>query len=81
MVGKLLNFSTVTLDSVKITVNYSTQCGNFMIFLSIRFYMKSIFGMLEVLKMPFLALLETLNFEFMVNFSLQKVQKFIEIKI
>ena len=31
-----------------------SQCGNFSIFLSFRFYVKSTFGMLEVQKVPFL---------------------------
>ena len=29
------------------------QCGNFMIFLSLRFYVKSILGILEVQNLPF----------------------------
>ena len=29
------------------------QCGNFMIFLSVRFYVTSIFGILEVQNLPF----------------------------
>ena len=31
-----------------------TQCGSFRIFLSLRFYVKSILGILEVQKLPFL---------------------------
>ena len=53
---------------------------NFSIFLLLRFYVKSIFEILEVLKMPFNVILETLNFDFLVNFSLHIVQKIIEIK-
>ena len=34
------------------------QCGNFMIFLSLRFYVKSILEDLEVLKLPFLPFLK-----------------------
>ena len=30
-----------------------TQCGNFMIFLSLRFYVKSISGIVEVHNLPF----------------------------
>ena len=37
---------------------------------SFRFYLKSIFEVPEVLKMPFLAILEALNFVDLVNFSL-----------
>ena len=44
----------------------SAQCGNFKIFVSLRFYVKSILWILEVQKLPFLPIL--------VNFSLQKVQ-------
>ena len=32
------------------------QCGNFRIFLSLRFYVKSILGNVEILKLPFLEL-------------------------
>ena len=49
-----------------------------MIFLSLRFYVKTI---LENLETGVFAILETLNFVDLVNFSLQKVQKFIKIKI
>ena len=31
----------------------ATQCGNFKIFLSLRFYVKSILGMVEVQNLPF----------------------------
>ena len=43
----------------------NTQCGNFMIFLSLRFYVKSSFGTLEVLKSAIFkcTLLEALNFD------------------
>ena len=39
--------------AAQFTVNTS-QCGNFMIFLSLRFYVKSIFGTLELHYLPFL---------------------------
>ena len=58
----------------QIKFTYRVQCGNFSIFLSLRFYVKSIVEILEVLKMPFFVILETLHFDFLVHFSLQKVQ-------
>ena len=57
-----------------------SQCGNFSIFLSLRIYVKSIFEMLEVLKLPFCDILETLNFDFTDIFMLHKVQKSIKNK-
>ena len=51
----------------------SQQCGNFLIFLSLRFYVKSILGIVQVKNLPFLQLLE--------YFSTQKGQKFIKIQI
>ena len=56
------------------------QCGNFRIFLLFRFYVKSSFENLEVVKLPFFAFLGALNFHHLLNFSLQKVQKFIQMK-
>ena len=44
-------------------------------FLSLRFYVKSILKNVEVLKLPFLAILESLDFGFLVNFSRQKFIK------
>ena len=41
----------------------STQCGNFRIFLPLRFYVKSMLGISKVQKSP-LTFLEALNFEF-----------------
>ena len=38
--------------ATQVRKNY-TQCGNFMIFLSLTFYVKSILGILEVQKLPF----------------------------
>ena len=55
-----------------------TQCGNFRICLSLRFYMKSTLENVHILKTAAFALFEALNW---VNFSLQKLQKFIIIKI
>ena len=56
-----------------------TQCGNFKIFLSLRFYVKSILENLEVDKLLFFAILEALNFANLVFFSLQKVQNSLEL--
>ena len=41
--ARIINFCLVKL----------TQCGNFRVFLLLRFYVKSIFGTLEILKVPF----------------------------
>ena len=41
-----------------------TQCGNFKIFLQLRFYVKSILENLEVLKLPFIAISWALIFSF-----------------
>jgi len=51
-----------------------------MIFLSLRFYVKSNLGVLEVQNLPFFAILGALN-DFLVNSSLKKVQKCIKVKI
>ena len=51
------------------------QCDSVMIFLSLRFYVKSILGILKVEKLPFFAIQEA-HYVLLVNFSLQKVQKF-----
>ena len=56
------------------------QFGKIRIFLSFRFYVKSILKAEEVQKMPFLAILRALNLAILGNFSLQKVQKFIKPK-
>ena len=40
-----------------------SQCGNLRIFLSLKFYVKSILENLEVLKLPFLPLLGALKFD------------------
>ena len=42
--------------SMKPEVSLTAQCGNFRIFLSLRFYVKSILENLEFLKLPFLPL-------------------------
>ena len=57
------------------------QCGNYIIFPSLRFYVKSILQNLDARKLPFFAILKSLNFVQLMDFSLQKVQKFIKIKI
>ena len=51
------------------------QCGNFRIFLSFRFYVKLFLENLEVLKIPFLAILRPLNFVNWVKNQPSKVQK------
>ena len=67
-------FTTVCFGKHKDKVQ-SAQCGNFKIFLSFRFYVKSILENLEVVKVPFFAILGALNFVDLVNFSLQKAKK------
>ena len=56
----------------------STQCGNFSIFLPIRFYVKSILEVSRSSKTAVLATLGVLKMSILVNFSLQKMQKFIK---
>ena len=41
-----------------------SQCGNFSIFLSLKFHVKSLFEILEVPEMPFFAILKSLNCAF-----------------
>ena len=56
-------------------------CGNVWIFLSLRFYVKSNLENVEVLKIAIFAKLGVMIFVNLVSFSLQKVQKFIKMKI
>ena len=46
-------------------------CWNLMILLPLRFYMKSNFGKFKRSKMSFMAILETLDLEFLVNVELE----------
>ena len=57
-----------------------TQCGNFMFFPSLRFYVKSILGILEVQNLPFYHIYRLWIWFFVnfLNFSLQKVPKFLK---
>ena len=57
------------------------QCGNFTILLSLRFYVKSTFGETTTSKTVIFPILGALNFVHLVEFSLQRVQKLIKIKI
>ena len=52
-----------------------TQCGNFRIFLSLRFYVKSILEHLEVFFLPIFVISGILKFVNLLNVSLQKRQK------
>ena len=54
-------------------IEANPQCGNFRIFLSLKFYVKSILENLDVVKLPFFATLAALNLFHMVNFNLQNV--------
>ena len=56
------------------------RCGNFKIFLSLRFYVKSFLENLEAMKVQLLAIVRALNCIYLVE-RVQKVQKFIKIKI
>ena len=51
----------------------NSQCGNFMIFLLLRFYVKSILRVLGLPKLPFFAISGVVNFVNLVNFNLQKL--------
>ena len=68
--------STVLLGSkVFILVKvHKTQCGNFKIFVSLRFYVKSILWILEVKKTAVFTIFGAVNFVLLLNFSLQKVK-------
>ena len=61
--------NALVLDSL------SPQCGNFRIFQSLRFYVKSILGILEVQILQFLAIFWVMNFANFWNFSTQKSAK------
>ena len=55
---KMMPKYNVTLCNMKFREkDYTSQYGNFKIFLSFRFYVKSILENLEILKMPFLSIL------------------------
>ena len=69
-----------TKDKHGAQLGKKSRCGNFRNFLPLRFYVKTIFENLEVLKVPFLSFLGAVKFVDLVYFSLQKVQKFIKIK-
>ena len=56
-----------------------TQCGNFRVFLSLRFYVKSNSGVLEVQKVSLFAVLKPL-FLNLVHFSCLKMQKCIKMQ-
>ena len=58
-----------------------SQCGNFKIFVSLRFYVKFNFVDSRSAKTSIFAILGAVNFVNLENFSLPKVQKFIKIKI
>ena len=77
-----VKFCQIIMQSLRITrymhrliwvIVFETQCGNERIFLSFRFYVKSILENLESL--------EPQHLDNWVYFSLLNVQKFIEIKI
>ena len=55
-----------------------SQCGNFMIFPSLRFYVKSTLENVKGLKIPIFAILGALNYINLVIFSLYELQNFIK---
>ena len=57
-----------------------SQCENYIIFMSLRFCVKSVFEDIEILKMPFLGLCLYVHtyFVHLVSISLQKVKKFMK---
>ena len=55
----------------------NSQCGKFSIFLSLRFYVKSILENVKVEKVPFLQF-QGFRFLIWVSFNLRKMQKFIK---
>ena len=56
----------------------NAQCGNFMIFISLRFYVKSIFEYSRSAKTAFFAILGAVNFVNLVNISLLILKKFMK---
>ena len=57
------------------------QCGNFMIFLSFRFYVKSILGIVEMQKLLFFAVLGDVNFVYYEICAFKKCKNPSKIKI
>ena len=71
------NCVVLTIDQLYV-LSYSVWKVQFLL---LRFYVKSIFEILLPLKLPIFAILADKNFVNLVNFNLQKVRKFIKIKI
>ena len=69
-VAKLIARQKAIQQQQQAVNRYAAVCGNFSIFLSFRFYEKSILERLEVLNLQFLPFLGALNFVNLVNFSL-----------
>ena len=65
---------------MKKKTNLECTVYKFQDFLSLRFYVKSFLENLEVLKLSSFEILWSLNFDISVSFSLQKAQKFEELK-
>ena len=74
--GRLLQFHEKKRQKQK-----ETQCGNFRIFLSLRFYVKSGLENVEVLNTGVFAIYRALVFDNLGNLSLQKDLKLIKIQI
>ena len=58
-----------------------SQYGNFKIFLSLRFYVKSLLVEIRSAKNAVFAIFGALNYVNLVDFSFQKAQKFMKIKV
>ena len=68
--SSIIQFLSKIWTSQQLVCN-DTQCVNYRIFMSVRFYVKSILGILEVIDLPFyLAHLEALIFEMLWIFAL-----------
>ena len=74
VIYKFVSNSTNKLVKQLLSMTVATaQCGNFGIFLSLRFYMSSIFGGSGSAKTAIYAILRAMDFVDLVNISLQKV--------
>ena len=84
---QLVNLQTKAKEQVIISLQYWTlestgsQCGNFIIFPSLMFCLKSILEDLEVLENAVFSIFGVLNFVNLINISYRKVMKFMKSNI
>ena len=64
LLQKCKRYNTPNLNSPLRNQIQTAQCGNFKIFVSFRFYVKSILRIIEVQNQPFYHISEDLNFDF-----------------